>query len=258
MALTNGTTVLFGADLKPLMSYKGVLCENINGEWAVKCMRRSDIRGEGDELAHHMCSIIGFSGYTFYNLSTVSENGAIIHRRKGNKDRVQSTFDHSLLTEFNLLSPGRRIYKRTAKSDANLLGKIHENNHNELPFFEMVLPLKSKECLAMYLECAPHTKIPIDTPVPDVTPSSNDTFTDKPPKKDHSKPDVESTTKNDIFDDFTTSPDDETEDIPKKKFNSFSAPWNAYIFINGNPVCNGILIDKFWVIAESSCVNRAK
>lgn len=44
----------------------------------------------------------------------------------------------------------------------------------------------------------------------------------------------------------------------QKQFKNFSAPWNADIFINGDPACNGILVDRFWIAAESGCLNRTK
>lgn len=225
MALTDGKTVLIDGDLKPSLQYRGIACENINGQWSVMCFRRHNVRVNGDQIAGQICSTIGFTGYTYHNISTVNQDGEIKQRRPVKAERLQLDFLHDIQSI--------RSKRDTVRVTANE---------------EMVSAPKDKNCLGLYIECAPHSIIPIEDPpipVPTTTPS-----VDKTTITPSIIPDNVFTTEKAFDIDFNKTIIDE--------FTNFTAPWLASIFINGDPACIGILVDKFWVIANSKCVNGTK
>lgn len=228
MALTDGTKVLIEADLKPSLQRKGIVVENKNGVWSVMCLRRIGSHGNGDELAGQICTMIGFTGYVYHNFSRVTEDGQI-------KQRGQN----KLLLDY-LFQDGPSMRSKRSTDEGN--GNIE------------VMLTTEKNCMGLYIECTPYSKIPIDKPPPTViTSTTTTTSTIRTPVVPSEIPDI-----------ITTTTTEQIDVIFNKTieafnvFNNISAPWVASIFIDGNAACIGILVDKHWLIADINCVNETK
>lgn len=232
VALTDGKTVLFDADLKPSLRHRGVVCENRHGEWSVMCVKRFQLRHNGDELAGQVCSSIGFTGYTYHNISRVNGDGVIADRQRGpilNQPLFELDFLHD--THF-------------VRSRRNAMPELRSE--------AIVATPQRPNCMGLYVECAPHSTIPKDKP-----PRVIATTTTTP------VPGVETTSARNITNNAVTT--ESVFDITFNEtiftaanFENFSAPWVASILINGEPACVGILVDKYWVIADIKCVNNTK
>lgn len=228
MALTDGKTVLLDGDLKPSLRHKGIACENINGEWSVMCFRRLEVRINGDQLAGQICSTIGFTGYTYHNASMVTENGEIKQRRPMTVPRLELGFLHD---ESSMRSRRSAIYS-TAEE-------------------ELVAAPKDKRCLGLYVECAPHSTIPIKNPpaVEPTTAPSPEKATVEASTHANGVPTTEKAFDIEVFN---------KPAVDGLDFDNFTAPWVASVLVNGDPACIGILVDRYWVIANIKCVNGTK
>lgn len=240
MALTDGTKVLIEADLKPSLRRKGIVVENKNGVWSVMCLRRLGPHGNGDELAGEICTMIGFTGYMYHNFSRVTEDGQIKQHGQKNSPR--------LLLDF-LFEDGPGVRSKRSTDGRN--GSIEE----------ILTTPADRNCFGLYIECSPYSIIPIEKPPPTVftTTTTTTTSTIRTPVT----PTTPMHALTSEIPDITTTT--ERIDITFNKtieaindFNDISAPWVANIFVNGEPACIGILVDKHWVIADINCVNETK
>lgn len=297
--MTDGKTVLIDADLRPEMNHKGILCENSKGVWSVKCVNRQPIRNR--ELAGQICTLLGFSGYSFHNVSRVDENGQI-KLRPGSIARNAPDF-----TSFAKHSWDHRRFKRTPKLKIPTDLKKNRNANME----EIVGA--PQECLAMYVECVPHSTLPIDT-LPDEKPPPKVTTeiplpeppaqpiapipvepTKPTPPADPIEPTTVGPTEPTTFGPIEPTQVEPAHPIPVKPAenppqpnpiepeiqpdktptvivhfeeknntnvhvidDNFNAPWAASVFIDGDLACIGILLDRYWALVQSSCVEKAE
>lgn len=227
VALTDGQNVLLDADMRPELNHKGIVCQNVNGFWAVNCVQRDKHRNA--ELAAQTCTQLGFSGLNFYNVSRITEDGKISHRHQEAKGRNSVRFDKQL---FNELNPAHNRFKRHA---------------SHLDLSEVVG--SAKQCLALYVECIPHSILPVINPQPDPPEETQDI-----PTNNDNKP-VTEPDEIPIIIDPSEQPNNGNHTEPQSLDNKFYAPWSASVFFNGDLKCIGVLVDRVWVLVESSCVD---
>lgn len=273
MALTDGKTVLLDADLRPHLNSKGIVCQNTNGTWHVLCLNRIEIK-KNNETARGMCLLLGFSAYSFHNISTVDEDGRI----KRPREVLISSPDDGSTSNLHLL---------TKRSDD--IFDVQKNDKKGLFFSEMVGA--PKQCAGLYIQCVPHTIVPIENPIPDPktdaptkvpeestkpTPSIKPTkpietpeqntkpsVPIKPTKPSHSVKPIQPIVPV-VQPDKTPSvvfPFNQTihqHEVVDEDTDELFFPWSLNVFVNGNLSCNGILLDKFWALAESDCVNKTE
>lgn len=248
-------------DLRPKLNHKGIVCVNEEGKWSVKCVRRGD-QTTNTELAGVICFSLGFSGYNFFNVSRVDENGGIQRRNPPGAER-NAYYQVYLPNARQTGSFGRTMYKRSV--DAIDL-------HHQIRSHEIIIGAPQKQCNALYLECVPHSHIPTDdnetptvehtTTIPEpIGPPLDDEnhHTTVPSTNLHPSidPDHEHTTILPIEPDHLPVEHENTTELRIIEDN-FSAPWLASIYIDGDLTCIGILLDRQWVLVDSSCVESAE
>lgn len=226
-ALTDGNTVLLDGDLRPNLNHKGVVCENVNGVWSVKCVRRNQLLINA-EIAGQTCLKLGFSGYMSHKVVNANENGEFTQPRQVEKEqKIASAAARQALQNYNIYSNQYR-FKRFLNDSPHSQSKAGDE------FMEVVS--QSRGCTALYVECVPHSTIPIVDPNTDKhTPNKPNIQQLEPPTPHHADP-------------------TDTETRPKT-IEKFSAPWLASVYVDGNLTCIGIFLDRHWVLVERSCVN---
>lgn len=246
VALTDGKTILIDSDLRPKLNHKGIVCENVRGNWSVKCVRRADQIGN-TELASIVCFSLGFTGHTFFNISRVDEKGEIQRRDPPEHERSAHYYQAYLPNSRQASSFGR--FKRNADP-------IVPHQH------AIMVGAPSQICNAIYVECIPHSTIPVGpppVPEPDTPKPIDGETTVSPPPKPTVHPPVDPEHEH-----ITLEPDhlpdaengSSTEPIVFE--DNFSAPWLASIYIDGELMCLGILLDRQWILVENSCVELAE
>ncbi|KAJ6641084.1 Serine protease nudel [Pseudolycoriella hygida] len=80
-ALCDGKTVTLDANFRPVLKNKGIVIKNSHGEWNVVCGDTIDLIENGAKTAGQICSILGFRGYTFFNLTRVESESIQIDVR---------------------------------------------------------------------------------------------------------------------------------------------------------------------------------
>lgn len=282
VALTDGKEVLLDADLRPNLRHKGILCENSQGVWSVRCVNRLQHR-KNSELAGQTCTMLGFSGYSSHNVLMVDENGD--PKRKPPAPKEKADFRQFGRHSWDRLGspPHRYLFKRSIDSPPA------EGNANR---FTELVGAPRHQCFALYVECVPHSLIPIIVPDPNnidetTTLPPVEITTQKKPQETSTHTSVETTTKDPI--EITTEKPKPKPEEPKKPVkpiepviqiddkptivvpfependtitevitNNFSAPWTASIFIDGELTCIGVLLGQNWVLVERSCVENVK
>lgn len=242
-------------EFRPRLHHKGIVCENNHGNWSVKCVRRGS-QHENTQLAELVCFSLGFSGYTFFNVSRVDDKGEIQRARDPHVGQVRNDYYQSYLPNARQAgSFGRAIYKRST----SVIDQMQPH--------EIIVGAPSKSCSALYLECVPHSHVPIDdnnsnttTEHPAINPEptteninhqTTEPSTSVHPSKD---PEHEITTITPI------EPNNEHENATELRIieDNFKAPWLASIYIDGDLKCIGVLLDRQWVLVENSCVEDAE
>lgn len=255
VALTDGKTILMDNDLRPNLNHKGIVCENKEGNWSVKCVRRGDLNAN-TELAGLICFSLGFSGFNFFNVSRVDEKGEILRRDPPGPPR-NAYYQEYLTNTRQAGSFGRSIYKRSIDTI---------DSHHHIRSHEVIVAAPPKTCHALYLECVPHSHVPIDEPTTEHTttipepsvPSNQDhrQTTTVPSTNVHAStdPEHEPTTGSSIV------PDDEHGNAtePRVIEDNFKAPWLASIYIDGDLMCIGVLLDRQWILVDNNCVESAE
>lgn len=266
VALTDGKVVLMDAELRPTLRHNGVLCENTRGKWSVRCVRRLEIQ-KNAELAGQTCTMLGFSGYSSHNVVMVNKDGEFKHKPSSEiSHRVnlvrQSFFDRHTLP---------RLYKRSTM-DMDINAFLHASqDENDLDMIDEIVGAP-RECFALSIQCIPHMTLPIVNPDPEmpsdvttVAPQVPQTTTTIAPAKTNStsndsqqakplepiiQPNKVPHTFVPISDDNQTQPDIITE--------NFNAQWLASIFIDGDLVSIGVLLDRYWVLSEKTVIDTVK
>ncbi|KAG4076599.1 hypothetical protein HA402_001886 [Bradysia odoriphaga] len=208
------------ADTRPVLNSKGIVSKNTGGEWNIMCGDTLNLIENGATTAGQICSILGFSGYSFFNLTKVDADAVEIEIR--------------------------RLKKRHPNDIENEVDSQYECVGNP------------QQCTALYVECEPHSNslIPHHTgPVDSKTisslipskPISPVTFENaKPPPL---KPIIQPNKKPSVLSNGTKIPS-----IPSK-IEDHHWPWSVDIYVDGRLVCIGVLLDNTCVVTELSCMN---
>lgn len=247
VALTDGKTILIDSELRPKLNHKGIVCENTQGNWSVKCVRRRDQSGN-TELADIICFSLGFSGQTFFNISRVDENGEI--QRRDPPEQERNAYYQDFLPNARQAGGFGRFKRNADTIDAHQ----HTRSH------EIIVGAPPKVCFGIYLECIPHSTVTGGVNPTTEHPTTEPT-TPKPPPSTSVHPPIDPEHEHELT---TIEPDhlpkgengNATEPVIFE--DNFSAPWLASIYIDGDLMCIGVLLDRQWVLVESSCVESAE
>lgn len=245
--------MLIDVNLRPNLNHKGIVSKNSNGVWNVMCVKRLEINRNGAEMAGEVCSLLGFSGYSFYNVTLVTTDGIKVPR-----NAEQQAFSKHLQTHFD--QSFRNLRKRHNEPN-EFWSDIPSDMRGGIHFSEIVgAPTK---CSGFYVECVPHAVIPVVIPSPDgIRPNSSKPAPSRPssvkpndavrPISPVVQPDSAPTVIVPAVD--NTTPEESVPDI----LDDEHLPWSASIYINGQLACNGVLFDRIWVGVEGSCVTSVK
>lgn len=256
--MTDGKSVVMDFESRPKLNHKGIVCNNINGTWSVKCVTRGDSH-TNTEMADMVCFSLGFSGYVFFNLSRVDENGEIQTRRPPVQERNE--YYREFLPAFMTRQPanfGRHIYKRSI-DEVNL--------HQAIRAHEIFVEAPQKSCSAVYLECVPHSYVPPEEP--DNAPVDQTTVNPEPITSPpttavaHTIEPIHPLNMNTTISPIEPNHSNHSRPAGNETElriieDNFRAPWLASIFIDGDFKCIGVLLDRQWIIVENNCVDEVK
>lgn len=252
--MTDGKTILLDSELRPKLHHKGIVCENTNGNWSVKCVRRGDQIGN-THLANVICFSLGFSGHTFFNISRVDEKGEI-HRRDPPEPARNAYYQDFMPNARQAGNFGR--FKRSVDTI---------DLHQHIQSHEIIVGAPPTLCNAIYLECVPHSVVPIDdnnsttdhTTTEPTTPIQPTTLPSSPPSSSvHPPIDPEHENEHTTIQPDRSSDEHANSTEPRVFEDNFSAPWLASIYIDGDLMCLGVLLDRQWILVENSCVEAAE
>lgn len=239
IALSDGRKVHIDVNLRPSLNHKGIVSKNTKGEWNVMCVNRLDVLKNGAEMAGQICSILGFSGYSFYNTTAIAH---VEKKKEAEKQtlQMQPRFAKHLHTVYDYEPHG--VFRRHQNS-YDFWSEVHDDMKHDVHFSEIVGAPK-KRCFGMYIECVPHTLIPVVIPVRDVIKPVKPI---KPVIQPDKVPVVVVPFHNKTIHE---SKKPETSIVAKEEHWT----WGASVLINGKLSCIGVLLDRVWVLVESSCV----
>lgn len=230
VALSDGEQVNLDPNFKPALEYRGYLTGNTFGQWEVLC---GDVIGSASkdaETAGQMCVLLGFKGYRTFNRTRLVTSELHTNQTPVQPRRTRSIYIHMPSVKE---SEALQIEAEEKKSESQARA-AQQKNKVVFEDFEEVLGNPSDACNALYIECVLHASDP-STPEPD----------ENPPKT-HLQPIKNSTT-------FVGG--DETRLLPT---NIMTFPWIAEIFVNGHAVGFGILLNNYWVLTTSNCIDHVK
>jgi hypothetical protein len=104
------------------------------------------------------------------------------------------------------------------------------------------------QCVSLYVECQPHSLVNSSDLIHFESAIDHDAASDAilvPPKP--IVPVVEQSNKTSI---------DKEADLPHNE--DYTWPWNAEIYVEGTLVCNGVVLDKQWILTEKSCLENVR
>lgn len=240
-------------ELRPTLNHKGIVCVNNGGKWSVECVQHDT--NKNTERAGLVCFSLGFSGYNFFNVSRVDENGNIQRRHQPSQERNAYYQDYLQWTERQAGNFGHGIYKRS----------VHTNDlHHQIESHEIIVGAPMEQCNALYLECVPHSHIPTDDPEPPSIDHTTIIPEPNPPSPDGLN--HQTTVPNAEPEHATNSPLEPTilpaehENATKPRIieDNFRAPWIASVYVDGDLICIGVLLDRQWVLVENSCVESVE
>lgn len=242
-ALTDGQNIVLDADLRPELNHKGIVSHNTNGIWAPMCVHRMQIR-QNEKAALETCSTLGFIGSSYHNVTEVTKVGikSKPHRHPSkDQNKIHHPINKHLLgDQFSFSLP--RLKREMGKSDDLGLTEI-----------KLETPIT---CWGLYVECIPHSVRPIIESKPDEQPNSSEASNEKPQPEIHNK--IEPIIQTHTVPNAVIPPKIIKNETTKNKVlvheRNFYAPWSASVYINGYLKCLGVLIDRFWVLTETSCV----
>lgn len=151
--------MLIDVNLRPNLIHKGIVSKNTNGVWNVVCVDPNEINRNGAQMAGEICSMLGFSGYSFFNVTSLFRDSSKVLRssetlRKPFSKHLHTHYDHTL----------RHLRKR--HNDPNeFWSDMPSDLRDGILFSEMVGTPQS--CARFYIECVPHPVFPVVIPLPD-------------------------------------------------------------------------------------------
>lgn len=232
------------AELRPNLNHEGILCQNSQGVWSVRCVNRLEIR-KNAELAGQTCTLLGFSGYQSHNVVMVNENGAVKEKRPPNHGR-NADFTAFGKHSWDRMGKDRYLFKRSINLDNNLHATQDDDHLMEI----VGTP---QQCFALSIVCVPHMSLPFEnTNFDDISSNEKTTLSPHP---------LKITTENIIE---TTTRKIETHKNHAKPIGSeiiidnFAAPWVGSIFVDGDLTCIGVLLDRFWVLVQKDCIDSVR
>lgn len=187
------------------------------------------------------------SGYSFFN--TTEEIGESII------DKLHHKVEE--ISKVTTVSKMRALMRREImQSDP------HDDSFNELDgdvdrHEELVGNVK--KCIGLYVECVPHSKTNFSAHIgfqsEEPTPSKM-LIADIPISP--IKPIIDKDKIPTVIAHFNQTIHLNEQLIAIDKEKEIHWPWSARIYVNGKLVCIGVLLDKYWVITEISCLKLIK
>lgn len=222
------------------------------------CVRRVEVNQRGAEIAGHICSMLGFSGYSFFNSTPV---GSGVKSPRESQDE-EFSISRATLHSFDHEEHFRR------KREINPSDLVEITRQNGI-YYEQFVSTPNR-CPGMYIECIPHAKLS-DKPV------RPDNLGPPPPPEPTTLPPptttVSQTTELDEIASTTTIRPDAKKQNPiiikttterimpkpvpkldKLQLSNEEMAWNAIIFVNGQMACGGILTAPVWIIGHFDCL----
>lgn len=106
----------------------------------------------------------------------------------------------------------------------------------------------SKHCVALYVECVPHSTVNVSEQHRQgkITNELDDVVFPIKPIIQPDKPPI-------VIVEYNQTLIDNHFGVEEEHW-----PWSARIYIDGKLVCIGILLDKYWVVTEGTCLKLVK
>lgn len=198
----------------------------------------------GDATAVQICSILGFSGYKFHNVTQIP------------KIKVHPHVEHSapkpspsILPEHPQVMSHISVWRR----DVSATLAIARDEHPESAFEEIVGNIQS--CFAYYIECVP-------SPTQGIDPALVVPVADKPSSSPADKPEpalepiIQPHETPSVVVEYNATHSGDTPVILVTEEQHW--PWGASVYTNGRLVCVGVVIDRFWVLTEKGCMDLVR
>lgn len=296
VALTEGHgAVYLDANQRPLLNYRGIVTRNSRGAWRVECDERRDFLQSGAEIVSQLCKELGFSGYSFFNVTQTS-NGPVqpvsvqptveqhyvqnqLHHPSHQPNHLQHTREHSsvrntetygsdnkdtpVLSHVDLSSqPSSQPY---ILQHTNIWKRDTSTSQSrpEITYREAITNVNS--CFALYIECVPHatqhTTPSFSAPPAAIKPS----IFDHVHKPFHAlKPIIQPSKTPVVVVQFNETehhtPSAATHPHHYSHDEQFGThwPWSASVYVDGRLRCIGILLDRLWVLTEAGCMQSVR
>lgn len=247
------------------------MCQNTKGIWKVLC--RNDTSDDKEQLAGKVCNVLGFSGYSESNWHNVEghhkkhtplANVDVSTFNKHNRDSQHGfRFRREPETSAQLDDEERHGHRRNHTAHGHAHAHAHAHGHaNKHPHahghghrhkHHKTEIIKHKvTCEGLHVVCTPHasSNTPVHKP-PHKQPHK--------PKPSHLKPVKPSIIHNSIpvvvvHANATITVHNETDTVTTSE----NWPWITSIYVNGDFQCLGVLLDRHWVLADETCINKTR
>lgn len=221
ITLTNGSVVLVTPDYNPVLKSRGYLTHNHKGRWTIHCDSSVD-HSVQMQLAGQTCVSLGFAGYA----------------------RIENiTIGNTTELDIQIVPDTTHDARKTIAQEQVSLVNMKEN------LIDIESVASSTDCVALWIECVPHT-------------SSNKTSVVRPTNMysysysyDYVRPVVQPNTIPHVVVPVKEGRNEVNNTIG---LSEYQWPFSAIIFVEGNPVCNGFLVARQWVMVETTCIHLYK
>lgn len=267
VALSNGTIIITDINARPELQENGIVCRNTNGTWNILCDHDGNLEKNAAQTAGQVCNVLGFSGYAKYDITTIpgtrdTQARNVIHSTAfNNLHHVRNQDDISFRFRRNFDSSSSRVsYNDLRQGDAKGAGHHPSNHHRDHSGHghhhahrqqQTEIVHHEVTCRALFVFCTPHANTnttthntlphharphaPLDPLVPDIIPNRI--------------PAVQ------VHRNRTTPIRNETAAVTRTDEHW---PWIASIYVNGDFKCLGVLLDRHWVLADETCINKTR
>lgn len=256
----------------------------------MKCVNRAQIQ-KNRQLAGQVCISLGFSGYSSHNVSMVDENGEI-KQRPGAKARESI----NLLRLVNRRFQREAIHFDNMAQSTNVEEIVGARQQCSALYVECVphatIPIDTKPN-EQPIPSPPEATTVAPTPPDDIPPATVEPKPAKPTKPDGPPTETSTVKPSPPKPIKPPKPDDDKPEKPAHEpppphpnviepqirpgqtptvivpfeeknetvhliSDNFKAAWTASVFIDGDLACIGVLLDRFWVLVESSCMSSVE